>query len=53
MRIRGQQHYWNSIPSVANDVDDSYNVPELQTAIALQVNNSVGPAAEFRPERHP
>ena len=39
-----------AIPGVACDIDYSHNVPNVQAALTLHINNSVGASAEFRPE---
>src|SRR5262245_2578161 len=39
-----------AIPGVACDIDYSHNVPNVQAALTLEINDSVGVSAEFRPE---
>jgi hypothetical protein len=44
------QHDGYAIPGVACDIDYPHNVPNVQAALTLHINNSVGASAEFRPE---
>ena len=49
-KLERHQYDGYAIPGVAYDIDYPHNVNNVQAALTLQINDSVGASAEFRPE---